>query len=119
MHGSDRHGGAGLPAAAHVSVPRQTLRLQGENITRGLRQIHLGRNPLRRNLHQRGVCLGPDRSLGPDGLHGDGTLCGVHSLCQTAEPQGLHAAPLRAAALRRVLGLLLAGEQGGGRRERE
>ena len=29
-----------------------------------------------------GLCVGADRPLGPDGLHGNGSLCCIHRLCQ-------------------------------------
>lgn len=110
LHRSDRHGSPGLPPPAHVSVPRQTLRHQGQDIPGALWEVHPGRNPLRWNFHLCGLYLGVDGTLGPDGLHGNGSLCRLHSICETAQSQGLHSPSVRPPALRRILGVFLPGK---------
>ena len=57
------------------------------------------------------LCVGPDGPLGPDGLHGNGSLCRLHSIRETSQSEGLHPPPVRPPSLRRVLGLFLPGKQ--------
>lgn len=48
-----------------------------------------------------------NRPLAPDGCDGDGSLCGFHCLCSSAEFEGVNTTSLRALTLRRILGLFL------------
>ena len=111
VHGSDRHGGPGVPLAPHVPVPGPTLPgHQGDQDLAGdVREVHPGRAHVSHHLHLRGLRLGVDRPLGVDGLHGDGPLCRVYCFCQAAQSEGVHIAPDRPPALRCLLGIFLTG----------
>ena len=74
-----------------------------------MRSVHPGRAGLIPHLRGRGVRVGAHRALGAYGLYGDGPVRGLHCVRAPAEPEGLNPAPLRAPALRRLLGLLLPG----------
>ena len=48
-----------------------------------------------------------NRPLAPDGCDGDGSLCGFHCLCSSAEFEGVNTTSLWTPTLRRILGLFL------------
>ena len=109
VHRSHCHHRPGLPPAADVPIPGQTLRQEGQDLTGHVREVHPGGAALLQHLGPGCLRLGGDRSLGPDGLHGHGPLCRLHRLRQTAKSQSVNSSAHGTPPVRCLLGIFLTG----------